>query len=492
MQKPYQNQKATVFRRYYSFVLSALCSIYLVSSLFCPLSTSAAVSTTTALDASKRIAGGGMHSIVLKANGEVIGWGRNQEGQCNIPPAAQSGVVAVSAGYAHSMALKADGTVIAWGSTAYNRCAVPADLNNAIAIAAGNMHSLALRSDGTIVGWGNTNAAALSNLPLGLDHVIAIASTNSHCLALKDDGTVVAWGENGDGQCNVPADLGPVVAIAAGSKHSLALKADGTVVAWGSNAHTQCDVPEGLSNVIAIAAGSEHSLALKADHSIIVWGATGAVRTVPVKAQNDVIGIAAGGDEFALALKNNGELIAWGYNYYHPCDVPAGLNMAGSLQNLAVNVGELQPAFDPNTLNYTLEAPFSIDTIELTAVLDDSVYQQLYINDELQTNGEPKSIPLDIGTTTVSILTNVTLEGVAEPGGLTRHYNLGIHRAGPDNTNANLWSITSDTGVLAPAFDPAITARPRPSIAVIRNIPRSFCTLSTRQPPAISCRWKTP
>lgn len=453
MQKPYQNQKATVFRRYYSFVLSALCSIYLVSSLFCPLSTSAAVSTTTALDASKRISGGGMHSIILKANGEVLGWGRNQEGQCNIPPAAQSGVVAVAAGNLHSLALKADGTVIAWGSTAYNRCAVPAELNTAIAIAAGEAHSLALRSDGTIVGWGNTNAAALSNLPPGLNHVIAIASTYRHCLALKDDGTVVAW---------------------------------------GNNAYTQCDVPEGLNNVVAIAAGSEQSFALKADHSIIVWGATGAVRTVPVKAQNDVIGIAAGGDEFALALKNNGELIAWGYNYYHPCDVPAGLNMAGSLQNLAVNVGELQPAFDPNTLNYTLEVPFSIDTIELTAVLDDSVYQQLYINDELQTNGEPKSIPLDIGTTTVSILTNVTLEGVAEPGGLTRHYNLGIHRAGPDNTNANLWSITSDTGVLAPAFDPAITARPRPSIAVIRNIPRSFCTLSTRQPPAISCRWKTP
>ena len=453
MQKPYQNQKATVFRRYYSFVLSALCSIYLVSSLFCPLSTSAAVSTTTALDASKRISGGGMHSIILKANGEVLGWGRNQEGQCNIPPAAQSGVVAVAAGNLHSLALKADGTVIAWGSTAYNRCAVPAELNTAIAIAAGEAHSLALRSDGTIVGWGNTNAAALSNLPPGLNHVIAIASTYRHCLALKDDGTVVAW---------------------------------------GNNAYTQCDVPEGLNNVVAIAAGSEQSFALKADHSIIVWGATGAVRTVPVKAQNDVIGIAAGGDEFALALKNNGELIAWGYNYYHPCDVPAGLNMAGSLQNLAVNVGELQPAFDPNTLNYTLEAPFSIDTIELTAVLDDSVYQQLYINDELQTNGEPKSIPLDIGTTTVSILTNVTLEGVAEPGGLTRHYNLGIHRAGPDNTNANLWSITSDTGVLAPAFDPAITARPRPSIAVIRNIPRSFCSLSTRQPPAISCRWKTP
>ncbi|MGI6606452.1 MAG: RCC1 domain-containing protein [Peptococcia bacterium] len=185
MQKPYQNQKATVFRRYYSFVLSALCSIYLVSSLFCPLSTSAAVSTTTALDASKRISGGGMHSIILKANGEVLGWGRNQEGQCNIPPAAQSGVVAVAAGNLHSLALKADGTVIAWGSTAYNRCAVPAELNTAIAIAAGEAHSLALRSDGTIVGWGNTNAAALSNLPPGLNHVIAIASTYRHCLALK-------------------------------------------------------------------------------------------------------------------------------------------------------------------------------------------------------------------------------------------------------------------------------------------------------------------
>ena len=49
------------------------------------------------------------------------------------------------------MALKADGTVVAWGDNGEGQADVPAGLTDVIAIAAGLSHSVALKSDGTVV-----------------------------------------------------------------------------------------------------------------------------------------------------------------------------------------------------------------------------------------------------------------------------------------------------------------------------------------------------
>ncbi len=61
------------------------------------------------------IEGGGGHLLGLDQTGRVRCDGDNGYGQCNVPVAAQSGVVAIAAGQHHSVALKADGTVITWG-----------------------------------------------------------------------------------------------------------------------------------------------------------------------------------------------------------------------------------------------------------------------------------------------------------------------------------------------------------------------------------------
>jgi len=63
------------------------------------------------------IAGGYAHTIALK-DGAVLAWGRNSEGQCNIPAAAKSGVTAIAGGAIHTIALK-DGAVLAWGGNDY-------------------------------------------------------------------------------------------------------------------------------------------------------------------------------------------------------------------------------------------------------------------------------------------------------------------------------------------------------------------------------------
>ena len=212
------------------------------------------------------IAAGGRNYLALKKDGSIFAWGKNDDGQCNVPVGLK-GVIAVSGGGYHSLALKEDGTVVVWGWNAFGQCNVSHNARGVTAISAGSAHSLALKKDGTVVAWG-WNDYKQSEIPYGLRGVIAIAAGGNNSLALKEDGTVVAWGLNDD----VPVGLKGVIAVSGGGYHSLALKEDGTVVVWGKNDDGQCNVPYGLTGVVAVSGGVLHSLALKEDGSVVAWG----------------------------------------------------------------------------------------------------------------------------------------------------------------------------------------------------------------------------
>ena len=170
---------------------------------------------------------------------------------------------AVAAGARHSLALKADGTVWGWGynnngelgdGTSTQR-ALPvqaAGLNDALSIAAWGFQSYAVGAEGTLWAWGynangqlgdGTTAAKLRAVQVG--NVLggtAIAAGADHALFLDADGSVWAAGYNGNGQLGdgtqtqrsspvqVLGGLSSVVAIAAGGRHSAALKSDGTLI----------------------------------------------------------------------------------------------------------------------------------------------------------------------------------------------------------------------------------------------------------------------
>ncbi|HWI57763.1 MAG TPA: immunoglobulin domain-containing protein, partial [Bacillota bacterium] len=257
------------------------------------------------------IAAGGYHSLALKSDGRVTGWGYNGFGQVSVS-AAFSEVQAVAAGFSHSVALRSNGTVVAWGYSAYGQTIVPAVATNVAALSAGWYHNLALRSNGTVVAWGagTSYQGYLPNfgqsvVPTNLAGVAAVAAGGYHSLALRTNGTVVAWGWNAAGQTNVPVGLTNVIAIAAGGSNSIALKGDATVVAWGNNTYGQTNVPAGLSNVVAVSAGAAHCLALKSDGSLVAWGLnTNGQTTLPAGLTN-VIAISAGGYH-NLVLLNSG------------------------------------------------------------------------------------------------------------------------------------------------------------------------------------------
>ncbi len=293
----------------------------------------------------------------------------------NIPVLVKglSGVIAIAGEGNHSIALKSDSTVWCWGFNTHgelgdesfnNKKNIPVKavgLSGVIAIAAGENHCLALRKDSTVWAWGwgyygqLGNGMAMSTVPAKVDSisgVIAIAAGSYHSLALKKDGTMWAWGNNGSGELgsanNLPAeypqrvvDLSNVKSIAGTAANSYAIKNDGTVWAWGGNTYFQlgnktealATVPRlvsGLSGITVITGGFQHSLALKNDGTVWAWGNNSAgqlgngvidsnevyeYHPTQVKNLSGVVAVTGGGTH-SLAVKSDGTVWAWGYNYH--------------------------------------------------------------------------------------------------------------------------------------------------------------------------------
>ena len=322
----------------------------------------------------------------------LLGWGRDDYGQADIP-GGLTNVTGIAAGLFHGLALRGDGTVTAWGAGAsntgvlpdYGQSSVPGGLTNVTGIAAGFHHSLALRADGTVVAWGagttNTGPSPYFGqaiAPAGLTNVLAVAAGAFHSLALKSDGGVVAWGDNDSGQTDVPSGLTNVTAVAAGAYQSLALKSDGTVVAWGDNDFGQTDVPDGLTNVAAVAGGFGHSLALRADGTVVAWGNNNAGQTnVPVGLTNAVA--VEAGIAHSLALRSDGTVVAWGNSSYGQTNIPPGLAnavaiAAGSYQNLVLE-SDGRPALTVQPASQVATAGVTVQLLMMVAGLRPLTYQ---------------------------------------------------------------------------------------------------------------------
>jgi hypothetical protein len=264
-------------------------------------------------------------NLCEEGSGSIRTWG-----DCSWPwyqclvPEPNSNFVAVAAGFAHSLGLKADGSIVGWGLNSDGQCSVPSPNSNFVAVAAGAYHSLGLKADGSIVAWG-WNSNGQCDVPASNSGFRAIAGGGIHSLGLKANGSIVAWGYNGSGECNVPYLNAGFVAVAAGGDsscggQSLGLKANGTIVAWGYNGAGQCNVPEPNTGFVAIAAAVADSLGLKDDGSIVAWGWY--LTSVPQPNTGFVAVCAGSRAAHCFGLRADGSIVAWGWNDYGQCNVP--------------------------------------------------------------------------------------------------------------------------------------------------------------------------
>ena len=92
------------------------------------------------------------------------------------------------------------------------------------------------------------------------------------------------------------------------------------------------------ARVIAIAAGNWYTVALKDDGTVVAWGWNRDGQCNVPAGLKDVIAIAAG-SQHTVALKDDGTVVAWGYNRDGQCNVPAGLKNV-----IAIAAGEKHTA----------------------------------------------------------------------------------------------------------------------------------------------------
>jgi len=336
-----------------------------------------------------QVVGGRFQALALKPDGTVWAWGGNYYGQLGdgtntnrntpVQVSALTGVIQVARGGDNSLALKSNGAVWAWGDNDYGQLGDGTTTNRntpvqvlglagVAQVAGGSHHSLSL---GKVVSpsFRTTTSLAKRNLFVGLTTVLeaklilkgTTTPVAGEMLAFSVDGTYIDSAvTDGAGVARVslvlsyPAGAHPYKALftgsgvlhASSSSATLTLTAftpvRGTVYAWGDNTfgalgtgfNYPTNVPmqvKGLSKVVQVAGGGidpyfkyGYSLALKSDGTVWAWGynffgqlgdGTNIHRNTPVQVSGltGAVQVSAG-SYHSLALKSDGTVWAWGSN----------------------------------------------------------------------------------------------------------------------------------------------------------------------------------
>lgn len=270
-------------------------------------------------------------AAVVPKSYSVFAWGSNTGGKLGVGDevdrssptqigALSSWSMIASDGY-HTLGLRSNGTIWGWGWNFYgeldngttNFSAQPSPVqigavNVWTSIAAGWYLSGAVRSTNTLWTWGQGASGGIGNSStLNRSTITQVAGTTwskisigeSHVMAIKSDGTLWAWGANGNGQLglgNITNTSSPVQvgtdtnwsSVACGYQNTLAIKSTGTLWAWGLNQSGGLGLGDTTRRSSPVQIGTD------TDWSVVSSG-------------NSV-------DTFAAAIKTNGTLWVWGNN----------------------------------------------------------------------------------------------------------------------------------------------------------------------------------
>ena len=257
-------------------------------------------------------------------------WGRNSSGQLGVNDTTHRSTPvttilggtnwkSVDCGSDHTAAIKTDGTLWLWGyntdgqlgvnDTIWRSTPVTTILGgtNWKFIACGFTHTSAIKTDGTLWTWGYNSYGQLGvnditsrSTPvttiLGGTNWKSVSCREGNTAAIKTDGTLWTWGRNDRGQLGVNDNIArstPVTTILGGTNwksvscggyHTSAIKTDGTLWLWGFNNNGQLGVNNtifrstpvttilGGTNWKSVDCGGGNTAAIKTDGTLWTWG----------------------------------------------------------------------------------------------------------------------------------------------------------------------------------------------------------------------------
>jgi alpha-tubulin suppressor-like RCC1 family protein len=284
---------------------------------------------TNSVKENVKIANGNNFTAVLKADGTVWTWGNNNYGQLG------NGEIENSATYTLNQ-------VIGVNAEGY--------LSNIKQIAAGTYEMYALTNDGKVICWGRgaqgqhgngdtqnsgTPVYAQTQVDITdeegnintedrvLENIKQIAAGSSHVLALSNDGTVYTWGLNNYGQLGI--GVAHTTASNVNGKRIYAVKVQKEIEITDEEGNITTQLAD-LDRIKQVSGGNDFSVALTQEGSVLAWGlgtsgqignsaAANVTLPTPVTDLENVTKIDAGGLH-TLALKEDGTVWAWGLNRY--------------------------------------------------------------------------------------------------------------------------------------------------------------------------------
>jgi hypothetical protein len=218
------------------------------------------------------------------------------------------------------------GTLLIWGPGAsVPQLSPPSDLGLVQRVWPGHSSIVAKRQDGSAVCWGDSRAASV--MPTSAGDLIEVSSTagcHERRLGLRADGSMIGWGS---GCYEEPSPLpSAITGLARGPAGAFQVVVDdtGRVDAWGYNGYGQCNVPsDARSGVKAVSKAQDWAMALKTDGTILAWGQNYRNQTSVPLAAMPAKQVAAGW-QHGLSLKVDGTLAGWGDNSSGQMAIPSG------------------------------------------------------------------------------------------------------------------------------------------------------------------------
>jgi hypothetical protein len=207
--------------------------------------------------------------------------------------------------YLYTWGNNAQGQLGLNNTTVYSSPKQVGSLTDWLEIAGGGYNSLSVKTDGTLWSWGNNASGQLGDgtttsrsSPVQVGALTAWSKVNTssnRAFAIKTDGTLWGWGSNGNGNIgdgtvidrSSPVQIGALtnwLQVAAGDYGTYAIKTDGTMWSWGNgnigvlglNNTTSYSSPKqigALTTWASLAQGNSiHQLAIKTDGTLWAWG----------------------------------------------------------------------------------------------------------------------------------------------------------------------------------------------------------------------------